>query len=85
MKFNDRDNKSFEITLRASFGYIKNQNQLKSILDNNIGLAGINRLHPTWSIDLKNKMVACWAKKSYMSIMRDFGMLTKSIYLEVKL
>jgi hypothetical protein len=67
MLFQDRDENQTEynISLRSCYGHIKNQIQLKKILDNSINAKPEN-------------IRIAYQKKSYMTIMRDFGILCTS-------
>jgi len=65
MKFTDKDAQEYEISLRAGFGHIKNQTQLKAILDK--------------SFAAKSEPIRdFYNKNSYMRAMRDFGMVSQS-------
>jgi len=83
MNFTDRytDN-SYKINLRAAYGYIKNQNQLKAVIDKSTSIDGLTRLHPTYT---KVMIVNLWSKycsMPYMDIMRQFGMISKGILIK---
>jgi hypothetical protein len=63
--FEDKDGRKFKIWLRGAYSHIRSQKKLKQILDNSILNQNIVLINPLQS-------------KTYMEVMRYFGMISKS-------
>jgi hypothetical protein len=70
--FQDKDGQTFIIGLRGGYSHIRSQKKLKEILDNSI-TSGYQQHH---------NLQEALRKKSYMDVMRYFGMLSTSKRLE---
>ena len=77
--FTDRDGQKYELILRGRLkDSVNSSKKLKSILDNSTSYDGLKKLHPSYSEELLKKLSESYSKKSYLQIMRDFGIVNQS-------
>lgn len=85
MLITDRDGQVFEITLRGSYAQsIRTEARLKEVLDNSTSVPTLLKRYRSYSAEAAERLSNAYAGKTYMAIMRDFGMLSQSKRLEGK-